>query len=469
MPDSKLRLPPLTKGLSARLLVLTIAFVMVSEVAIFMPSIARFREAYLEQLLATAHLATLALEATPDHMVSQDLAMRLLDHVGAYAIVLRGPEAAKRVIYEEMPPKADLMVDLGAQSRFDMIRDAFTTLAQNENRILRVMGRSPKEHSPLIEVVIDETPLRHAMYGYSVRILALSIVIALATAALVFVSLHRLMVRPMRRLAEDMIAFREDPEDAARMIGPSTRRDEIGMAQRELADMQRGLRRALTQKARLAALGVAVTKINHDLRNILATAGLVSDRLATIEDPEVRRVAPKLVAAIDRAVDLCSKTLDYARDEPPPPQRRRFALRALIDDVAADPSLADAGKLAWDNEVEEGIEVDADREQLTRVLVNLARNALEAGAGRLRVSASLDPGCVSIAVGDDGPGLPEKARENLFRPFIGSARAGGTGLGLAIACEIMRAHGGDISLLETSDKGTVFRLDLPIAAAGAKS
>jgi signal transduction histidine kinase len=241
------------------------------------------------------------------------------------------------------------------------------------------------------------------------------------------------------------------------------------MAQRELADMQRGLRRALTQKARLAALGIAVTKINHDLRNILATAGLVSDRLATIEDPEVRRVTPKLVAAIDRAVDLCSKTLDYARDEPPPPQRQRFPLRSLIEDVGADPSLADGGGLTLHNKVEEGIEVDADREQLFRVLVNLARNALEAGASQLHVSARVEGGCVSIAVGDNGPGLPEKARENLFQPFISSARAGGTGLGLAIACEIMRAHGGDISLVKTSQKGTVFRLDFPVSRAAVKN
>lgn len=465
MSETKLALPPLTKGLSARLLSLTIAFVMLSEVAVYVPSVARFRERYLEERLATAHLATLALDATPDHMISEELAMRLLEHADAYAIVHRGPGPFKRVLYDKMPPKADLVVDLTTDSPLDLIRGAFGALVQNQNRVLRVLGRSTKEEGPLMEILIDETPMRAAMYGYSARILALSIVIALVTAALIFASLHWLMVRPMRRLTENMIAFREDPEDASRVISPSARSDEIGMAQRELAVMQQGLRRALTQRARLAALGVAVTKINHDLRNILATASLVSDRLASLEDPEARRFAPKLVHTIDRAVDLCSHTLDYARDEPPPPRRRHFSLRALVDDVGADPALSDGREQVLENKVDGAIEVDADRDQLFRVLANLARNSVEAGASRVDVSADVDDGCVRIVVGDDGPGLPEKARENLFQPFVGSARPGGTGLGLAIAREIMRAHGGDISLVESSEGGTTFRLELPVGDA----
>lgn len=462
MADTKLALPAFTKGLSARLLILTIFFVMLSEVAVFAPSIGRFRERYLEERIATAHLATLALEATPDHMISEELAKRLLEHAGAYGIVLMGPAMLKRVIYHEMPPQADLVVDLRAGTFLGLIADAFVTLAQRENRVLRVVGFSTMGTGPMLEIIIDETPMRLAMYGYSSRILALSIAIAVATATLVFLSLQWLMVRPMRRLTETMISFRENPDDASRVIMPSGRSDEIGMAEQELAVMQRGLRAALTQRARLAALGTAVTKISHDLRNILATASLLSDRLATIDDPEVKRVSPTLVSTIDRAVNLCTQTLAYARDEPPPPGRSRFALRELIADVSADQSPADGGELAWENDVGRDLEVEADRDQLFRVLVNLGRNAREAGASVMRVSAGLDDGCVSVRVGDDGPGLPEKAREHLFEPFVGSTRPGGTGLGLAIAREIMRAHGGDISLVDSSGDGTVFRLDLPV-------
>lgn len=463
MAERTFTAPSWSRGLSARLLLLTIGFVMVAEVAVYAPSIARFREGYLEERLAAAHLATLALEATPDHMVSQELTMKLLEHAGAYAIVLREPGMRKRVLYDEMPPRADLEVDLRSSTPLDLVGDAFATLFQDDNRVLRVLGPSAKARDALMEIVIDETPMRLAMYSYSARILGLSIAIALVTATLVFLSLQWLMVRPMRRLTENMTGFRENPEDASRVIAPSARDDEIGMAQRELAVMQKGLRGALTQKARLAALGVAVTKISHDLRNILATASLVSDRLATVDDPEVKRITPTLVKAIDRAVGLCTQTLDYARDEPPPPRRRRFRLRDLVGDVGADQFQGEGGRCKWENDVGPDLEVDADRDQLFRVLANLGRNAREAGAGRVRVTAAVTDGGVAITVADDGPGLPAKARENLFKPFAGSARAGGTGLGLAIAGEIMRAHGGDISLVDSSEKGTAFRLELPLS------
>lgn len=453
--------PAFTHGLSARLLVLTIFFVMLSEVAVFVPSIARFREQYLQERISTAHLATLTLEATPDRMVSDELAMKLLDQVDAYGIVLSGPDLVKRVIYRKMPPRADLVVVADDSRPLKLIWEAFDTLMQSRDRILRVIGYSEKEGGAVIEVVMDETPLRLAMYSYAARIFGLSLGIALATAALVFASLQWTMVRPIRKLTENMVAFRADPEDPARMIVPSGRADEIGMAERELAVMQRELRAALTQKARLAAIGTAVAKISHDLRNILQTASVVSDRLATVHDPEVARMTPRLVESVDRAVELTRQTLDYARDQPPPPQRSRFVLRDLVEDVCVDQTFANGGGIQFANDVAGDIEIAADRNQLFRVLANLARNAVQAGAKNLRVSADAANGHVQVAVADDGPGLPPKAREHLFQPFIGAARAGGTGLGLVIAREILRAHGGDISVAETSERGTVFRLDLP--------
>jgi signal transduction histidine kinase len=455
----------LAQGLSARLLVLTVFFVMVSEVAVYVPSIARFRDMYLQDKIAAAHLATLALEATPDNMVSEELAMRLLHHAGAYGIVLRGPGMVKRVLYSAMPPNVDAVVDLRTSTPFGLIMDAFGTLFERRNRVLRVLGFSPRDGGVFIEILVDETPMRLAMYAYSERILVLSIAIALATASLIFLSLRWLTVRPIRRLTQNMIAFRDRPEDASRVIVPSGRRDEIGMAEQELAVMQQGLRTALTQRARLAALGVAVIKISHDLRNILATASIVSDRLAMVNDPEVARMTPRLVGAIDRAINLCRQTLAYAHDEPPPPRPMRFPLRDLVDDVGADQALGRDSSVVWDNRVAGDVEVLADRDQMFRVLVNLGRNAIEAGAQVISVTAWRQGSRVMIDVADDGPGLPDKARQNLFQPFVGSARAGGTGLGLAIAREIMRAHGGDIALAETSRTGTVFRLDLPGAGA----
>ena len=313
-------------------------------------------------------------------------------------------------------------------------------------------------------MLLEEAPLRDELWDFGIRILELSLVLSLVTAALVYLSLQWLLVRPMRRITASMIEFREDPEDASRVIAATGRRDEIGVAERELAVLQRTVRQALGQRARLAALGTAVTKINHDLRNILSTARLVTDGLTASAAPEVRRVAPRLLDAIDRAVALCTQTLDFSREGTPPRAPSRFALAPLIDEIG--PGLAvSEDDLAIEDAIPPELGVVADRDQLHRVFLNLARNAVEAGAHRLRFSAVREGGTIAIEIADNGPGLPPKARENLFRPFFGSARPGGSGLGLAIARELVRAHGGELTLASTTGAGTIFRLTLPAPAA----
>ena len=462
MPGKKLRLPPLVRSLSARLLVLTVFFVMLVEVFVYAPSVARYRKVYFEERISGAHLATLALEAAPDLMVGRALKKELLDHARAYAVVTIRPGQRRLMLLRDMPPSIDRVVDMREGSFTGWILDAFGTMLQSKNRILRVIGRSPKDPSVLIEVVLDETPLRAELYDFSQRILVLSLIISLLTAIMVYLSLHWLLVRPMRRLTTSMTEFAAAPEDPSKVMVPSRRSDEVGVAERQLQAMQKDLRDALRQRARLAAVGEAVAKINHDLRNMLATASLVSDRLADTSDPEVKRVTPMLVRAIDRAAVLCTDTLDFARSEAIEPKKTTLKLRPVVEDVgSALPLEADRGPVKFDNKVDPDFEVMADREQLFRALSNLGTNALQAGAGVLSVSASAANGRVSIDVSDDGPGLPKVAREHLFEPFAGSARIGGTGLGLAIARELAQAHGGDLQLVSTSDKGTVFRIVLP--------
>ena len=453
----------LVTGLSARLLLLTAVFVMLSEVLIFLPSVARDRLAYLEDRIDAAHLAVFALEATPDNMVSQSLANELLADVGAHGVVVHKADATL-MIDSEMPPVPDATYDLRGAGMLRLMRDALVTLLRSDNRILRVLDVSRKEPDVVVELLLDERPLRGEMRSFGGRLFGVSIVISLITAALVYLSLQWLLVAPMRRLTQGMIKFREDPQDASRVIEPAKRRDEVGQAQRELAAMQEALRQALVQKERLAALGIAVTKINHDLRNILSTMRLISDGIAASAVPEVRRVAPGLVAAIDRAVALCTGTLTYTREGAPALHRVRFALVGLVEELADLGVKSGASTLLLENNVPPALIAAADRDQLFRVLQNLAQNAAEAGAHILTVDAVEAGDTLVMEVADDGPGMPPKARDNLFRPFAGSARPGGTGLGLAIARELMRAHGGDIVLDESTASGTIFRLTLPRVA-----
>jgi signal transduction histidine kinase len=463
MPGRSL-LPPLVYSLSARLLVLTVLFVMLVEVFVYAPSIARYRKVYLDNRIADAHLATLALEAAPDFIVSQRLRSQLLDHARAYGVITMKPGSRKITLLRDMPPKVDLKIDLRKETFFGLIMEAFETMWQGSNRVLSVMGVSPKDKNTMIEVVLDEEPMRMEMLDYSRRILILSLIISFVTAVLVYLSLQWLLVRPMRRLTANMTAFSMAPEDATRLMTPSKRSDEIGVAERQLEAMQRGLRDALRQKTRLAALGTAVTKIHHDLRNLLATASLLSERLEGARDPKVREVAPRLESALDRAVILCTDTLDFAKSEAVEPKPAPVDLRKLVEDVAGTlPVKENGGATALDIAVPPGLTALADRTHLFRALANLGTNAVQAGSAHVRISASAADGRIHIDVADDGPGLPPTARENLFAPFEGSVRAGGSGLGLAIARELAQAQGGELELLESSDKGTVFRIELPKA------
>lgn len=447
-------------SLSARLLVLTILVVMMSEVFIFVPSLARFRLDWMNARVNAAHLTMLALDVAPDRGVGEMLRAELLSQVGAHAVLAhRG--GARLVLSGDTPPMVAETFRIADQNAWGLIADALAVYVETENRVIRIMTPAPAGPDVLIELIMDEAPLRADMIAFSWRILGLSVVISLLTASAVFLALLWLMVRPMGRITANMIAFRESPEDASRIMPTSDRRDEIGAAERELADMQHKLRAALTQKAHLAALGSAVTKINHDLRGILSTALLVSDRLENSDDPEVRRVTPTLINAIERAAALCSQTLDYAGHGEAAFNPARFPLRPLVEEIRAGlEANRDAG-IAVIADIDETFEVLGDRDQVFRILNNLFRNATEAGAKRIAVAARNNGGVVQIEVSDNGPGLPPRARDNLFRPFEGSARAGGTGLGLAIARELARVHGGDLTLAATGPDGTTFRLSLP--------
>jgi signal transduction histidine kinase len=455
------RMPSLLRSLSARLLALTVLFVMLSEVLIFAPSAGNFRLNYLLERSKAGYTAILALLATPNNMVSDELEAELLKQTDAYVIAMGRPDGAKLMLGDE-PPPIDASFDLRERGFFMLIGDAFETLFQSHNRVLRIVAPSPRHPQATIEIVIDEAPMRMALIDYSYRILALSIVISLVTAAFVYLTLQWLLVRPMRRMTASMMAFRENPEDLSHQLPASTRTDELGVAQAELADMQAKLRAALQQKTRLAALGTAVTKINHDLRNILTTAQLVADRLAVSDNPEVKKMTPTLLAAIDRAVDLCSKTLTFAREGPPELSRQRFPLRSLIDEVGAALPAQVNGQQVWFADIAGDIEIEADRDMMFRVFSNLGQNALQAGATRVTVNARRADSHLVIEVTDNGPGLPPRARENLFQPFAASARPGGSGLGLAIARDLMHAHGGDIRLTRSDAEGTVFELELPV-------
>ena len=453
-------------GLSSRLLVLTILFVMLAEVLIYVPSVANFRRNWLNDRLAAAQIAALVLDAAPEDKLSEELEAKLLAGVGAHAVAVRGGGTRRILARDDVPPEVGRVVDLRAATWWDLIRGAFATLLAPAERPLRVIG--PAMGADFVELVVDERPLRAAMAEFSRNILLLSLLISGITAGLVYLALHWLIVRPVRRLSGNIAAFAANPEDASRVITPSEREDEIGLAEQALARMEGVLADELRQKRRLAELGLAVSKINHELRNMLTTAGLLGDRLREVEDPAVQRVVPRLVRTLGRAIDFCEATLAYGRARERLPQRRLVPLAPVVEELADLTGLAPGAGIAFKADVPDDLQVDADPEQLPRILANLVRNAVQAlsqagtagEAPRVTVRARRAGNAVIIHVGDNGPGVPDRARANLFAAFQSSARSGGTGLGLAVTAELVRLHGGTITL-EDTPVGACFRIVIP--------
>lgn len=460
-------------GLSAKLLVLTTLFVMLAEILIFVPSVANFRISWLMDRLTASQLASLAAEATPTGDVPEKLRAELLRTAQVKAVALKRNDQRLLVLQSDMPLAIDQTYDLtelrdgGASARLMTIVDALSVMLSSGDRMLRIVGQPGNNAGELIEMVLPEAPLRAAMRAFALNILGLSVIISMITAALVYTALNVMLVRPMMRIARNMVRFAENPEDRSRIIRPTARGDEIGTAERELAHMQTELSQLLSQKSRLAALGLAVSKINHDLRNLLANTQLLSDRLTSSPDPTVQRFAPKLIASLDRAIAFCNDTLRFGKAAERPPRLEPIALADLTAEVGDGLDLPREGSVGWRVDMPPDIEVHADREHLFRVLNNLVRNAVQAleaqpagSDASIAITAERRAPGVRITVADNGPGVPPKAREYLFQAFQGSVRKGGTGLGLAIAHELIVAHGGTLRLLETA-KGATFEIVLP--------
>ena len=455
------------KTLSGRFLLLTIIFVMLAEVMIFVPSVARFREDYLRERLERSQIASLTLLASPDDMVATELRQELLANADVYNIVLRRDEMRELVLESPMPHAVDMVVDLRKNTPLSLILGAYDTLMNGSDRVILVLGEPVKGGGVLIEATMAEKPLKQAMIAYGKRILFLSFGLSLAIAGMLFFAIRRLIGAPISRVVRQIQNFQSAPEDSRQIIEPNARVTEFYKAETALAEMETQLNASLVERKRLVALGGAVSKISHDLRNILTTTQLLADSMEMSKDPRVQRIAPKLVNSLSRAVNLCERTLSFGKAEEAAPILAFVPLHQLVDDVAEAERLAigDANvKIA--TKIPPKMMIWADQEQLFRVISNLTRNARQVlmadkKGGDIIIAAMQNEQSSTITITDTGPGLPPKARENIFKPFEGSARVGGSGLGLAISAELIANHDGKLEMTESTAQGTSFQITLP--------
>jgi signal transduction histidine kinase len=463
-------------GLSSRLLILTVLFVAVSGLLILPATLAQFEDRWLYDHVRAGELASLAIEAAPNQVVSDRLSRQLLNGAGVVSVAVQSGGVDRLVLEAPRMARNPYLVDLREGASPLSWSAPFETLFGGKDRMVRVVARPSFRDGDFVEVVAPDAPLKLALENYLLSLVGVALLFMVIVAGSLYLLLIFFFVRPMQRITRSMERFRADPEDAAAAIHPSGRRDEIGRAEAELDRMQADLRTALNARARLAALGEAVAKINHDLRNMLTSAKLASGRLAQSGDPKVAQAMPRLERALDRAVRLATDVLTYGKSEEPAPTPVATRLGPAIEAAAEDAGLSPEGvRLA--SKIDARAQVSADPDQLHRILVNLMRNGREAiqsdpnpdRAGVIAVSLDQRDEMSLIRIADNGPGVPERVRARLFQPFSGSGRPDGAGLGLAIARELAQAHGGDVVLVETGPTGTTFEVRLPGAPSAAAS
>ncbi len=459
-----------SRSLAGRLLWLTVLFVLLAEFLILIPAMGDFRDRWLSDRVAAAETAALARDVAQGEQIAADIDIALRRSAAVLAIAVKREGERQMVLGPDQPIEAKTLhtVDLRASTRVGQILGALRTLTVSQKRTLRILAAPRILQGEFIEVLVPEAPLKEALWAYAIQTLWLSVIVSIATGALVFWTLARQIVFPIRRLTGSIEAFRAAPEDESRSIRVSGRTDEIGRAEAALADMEQELRGALRSRERLAQLGGAVARINHDLRNTLAAAQIVSERLAQSQDPKVRQAAPRLERALERAIGLAEATLRYGRAEEPAPVLDLHEVRPLLEEAARE-ALEGHCDITVDLSAPMGLLALADADYMHRILLNLLRNAVQALAGRpgatLTLSARPARDAVIITLADNGPGVPPKVQERLFQPFASGNRAGGAGLGLAIARELARTLGGDLRLARTGPGGTEFQLRLPSAGA----
>lgn len=473
MAANRRQLPGPIWGLSAKLIATIVVVILAVEVVVYLPSAANFRTGWLEDRLRVGMVAARVLDAAPNLMdLPQSLTDRLLMSAGATAIVYRREGQSQLIELKDVPmPREAVTVDLREAGPMAQIAGALDTLVFGGERTLRIVGAGggPDDGSEtLVEVLMPEAPLRSDLLVYSRNIFILSLIVAVMTAAALYIIVRNILIVPIRRLTTSIVGFREAPENAMLIAASSSRRDEIGVLERELEAMERDIFSMLRQRRHLADLGMAVTKINHDLRNTLTSAQMLSDQVANVEDPKVQRLAPRLVHSIDRAIGFAQQVIDYGRQSSTPPRPVPVDLRLLVDEAIQEALLLGHPRIKVGNDIPDGVTLRADPDQLARILVNILKNAREAletvnGDGevpQVGVSYAESDGNMVVSIADNGPGLPPRARDNLFVAFEGSARAGGTGLGLAIARELTEAHGGSV-VYTPLEPGTRFDIVLP--------
>jgi signal transduction histidine kinase len=415
---------------------LTIGIVLTTEALAFAPGVARERQRWIADKFAQADLAILLVSGSPGGEVDAQTREALLRRAGVNEIHLIDSGKQLVGVGPQTPPGDLAKIDLRRESWFAGVARALATLTSDGTGVMSIADQSPFTVGTALELVVPETGLKETLWRFTVYYAVLSLLIASINGAMVYFALVFFLVAPMRRITHSIRAFRSDPE-RVRPLDPRgvtmLPDDEMAFASREIAAMQSALSMVLGRNARLVSVGTSVAKIGHDLRNVLAPALLMSERLETHPDPTVRRAGEVIMGSVERASELVGQTLKFVRESPAPLAAVRFPLAPLVEEAFSTVGVSTGCRMR--HEVGQDLHVNADPNQILRVLVNLIRNAAEAGSHNLIVrlagEAYARPAASQVAIdgrwrrlagfgaGDAVPAVHPKHQAGRLRPRAG--------------------------------------------------
>lgn len=297
-------------------------------------------------------------------------------------------------------------------------------------------------------------------------LLALGLVAVLVGSILVFLLSHT-FTRPLSALVSGVRALEKGDFEYVLEAHGQDEVAEVTTAFRRMRETLQNTQRKLLESERLATIGRMASSISHDLRHSLATVVanaefLAEARLDTHQREELYR---EVRLAVDQMTEMLESFLEFSRTREnlrPAYGNLQEALDRALQSVRANPEF---NRVALTLNCESDTEGWFDLRRLERAFQNLILNAFEAVPpehGRVELDLRRRNGNIEFRVEDNGPGIPENIRGQLFEPFVSSGKQYGTGLGLTVVQKIVEDHGGSVQVERTSAQGTVFVMTLPL-------
>jgi signal transduction histidine kinase len=304
------------------------------------------------------------------------------------------------------------------------------------------------------------------LQGINQLLIGVGLIVLMAGAGLMFLIAHTL-TRPITKLVSGVSALEKG--DYSYPLSARSH-DEVGELVHAFDTMRKSLQenqQRLLHAERLATIGRMAGTITHDLRHplttILAYAELLSE--GKLDEEQRRDMYEQIRMSVNNMAELIASLLEFSKAQ----EALNFAYGDCLEtlqDTVRTVKLRPAYSRIQLSLLHEGTTQGwFDFAKLGRVFHNLLRNACEAvspDSGRIRIVARGANNRVEISVSDNGSGIPEEIRDEVFQPFITSGKRDGTGLGLAVVEKIVRDHGGEVVVESTGSRGTTFKVTLPV-------